>query len=144
MKALTVRQPYGWAIFHGKDVENRRQKFTHRGRLLIHTGQHLAPAAAMEFVNHLADEPLPQLGLPGEPTETALGAIIGVVAVLGVHGLDACGGTCSPWAEKTAPAHLRLGNPRVFRLPIPAFGRLGIWEVLDPEVDRAVRKELSL
>jgi hypothetical protein len=123
-------------------VENRRQMFTHRGLLLIHTGQQLAPAAAFEFVNHLADEPLPVLGRPGEPTECAIGCIIGAVKVVGAHHVDACGGTCSPWAERTSPVHLRLAEPKVFRLPIPAFGRLGIWEVLDPQVDAAVRREL--
>jgi hypothetical protein len=143
MKALTVRQPYGFALFHGKNVENRRQMFTHRGLLLIHTGQHLAPASAFEFVNHLADAPLPVLGQPGEPTECALGSIIGAVQVIGAHRVDACGGTCSPWAERDAPAHLRIGQPRVFRLPIPAFGRLGIWEILDPQVEAAVQRELD-
>lgn len=143
MKALTVRQPYGWAIFHGKDIENRHQLFTHQGLLLIHTGQQLARAKDFEFVNHLADQPMPVLGRPGEPTECAVGSIIGAVDVLGGHRVDACGGTCSPWADKTAPAHLRLGKPRVFRLPIPAFGRLGIWDVVNPGVVAAVKRELD-
>lgn len=143
MRALTIRQPYGFAIFHGKNVENRRQMFKHRGQLLIHTGQQVARARDFEFVNHLADQPLPVLGLPGEPTECALGSIIGVVQVVGAHHTDACGGTCSPWADKAAPVHLRLTDPLVFRLPIPAYGRLGIWEVLNPEVAAAVQHELN-
>lgn len=143
MKALTVRQPFGWAIFHGKNVENRRQMFTHRGLLLIHTGQQLAQARDFDFVNHLADQPIPLLGLPGEPTECAVGSIIGAVQVVGAHHFDACGGTCSPWADKTAPVHLRIADARVFRVPIPAYGRLGIWEIVNPEVAAEVQKELD-
>lgn len=143
MRALSVRQPYGWAIFHGKPIENRRAKINHSGLLLIHTSQSLAMPKDFAFVNHMADEPMPPLGRPGEPTECAVGCIIGAVQVLGEHHIDACGGTCSPWADKNAPVHIRLGQPRVFRLPIPALGRLGLWEVLNPEVTRAVKRELD-
>jgi hypothetical protein len=38
MKALTVQQPWAWAIFHGKDIENRTQLWTYRGPLAIHAG----------------------------------------------------------------------------------------------------------
>jgi hypothetical protein len=36
MRALTVRQPWAWAIFHGKPVENRSWATKYRGDLLIH------------------------------------------------------------------------------------------------------------
>ncbi len=35
MKALSVQQPWAWALFHGKPVENRDRAFSHRGLLLI-------------------------------------------------------------------------------------------------------------
>ncbi|MBB3041198.1 hypothetical protein [Nocardioides soli] len=39
MKALTVQQPWAWAIVHGgKDVENRTQAWSYRGLLAIHAG----------------------------------------------------------------------------------------------------------
>lgn len=38
MKALTVQQPWAWAIFHGKDIENRTQLWSYRGPLAIHAG----------------------------------------------------------------------------------------------------------
>ena len=63
MKALSIRQPWAWAIFHGKPVENRTWSAKHRGPLLIH--------AAMKFDmegyewlkenQHLLDTPLPYI-----------------------------------------------------------------------------------
>ena len=39
MKALTVLQPYAWAIVTGlKKIENRTWPTSHRGELLIHAG----------------------------------------------------------------------------------------------------------
>lgn len=38
MKALTVQQPWAWAIFNGKTIENRTQAWTYRGPLAIHAG----------------------------------------------------------------------------------------------------------
>ena len=39
MKALTVRQPWAWAIVHaGKRIENRTRRTNFRGRFYIHAG----------------------------------------------------------------------------------------------------------
>jgi len=40
MKALTIRQPWAWAITHGyKKFENRTWQTSYRGPLLIHAGR---------------------------------------------------------------------------------------------------------
>ena len=40
MRALTVRQPWAYAIFHlGQDVENRTWQTHYRGRLSIHVAK---------------------------------------------------------------------------------------------------------
>lgn len=39
MKALSIKQPWAWAILHGKPVENRTWKTNFRGPFLIHTGK---------------------------------------------------------------------------------------------------------
>lgn len=39
MKALSIKQPWAWAIFHGKPVENRNWYSKHRGPLLIHASK---------------------------------------------------------------------------------------------------------
>ena len=39
MKAITIKQPWAWAIiFAGRDIENRSWYTHHRGPLLIHAG----------------------------------------------------------------------------------------------------------
>ncbi len=39
MKVLSVRPPWAWLIFHGKDVENRDWKRDFAGPLLIHASK---------------------------------------------------------------------------------------------------------
>ncbi|WP_155960585.1 ASCH domain-containing protein [Fischerella sp. PCC 9605] len=40
MKAISLKAPWAWAIFHaGKDVENRSWKTEYRGSLLIHVSR---------------------------------------------------------------------------------------------------------
>ena len=40
MKALSIQQPWAWAIINGgKDIENRSWYTGFRGRVLIHTGK---------------------------------------------------------------------------------------------------------
>jgi hypothetical protein len=42
MIALSIRQPWAWAILHaGKDIENRKWTTTFRGPLLIHAAKTL-------------------------------------------------------------------------------------------------------
>jgi hypothetical protein len=39
MKAISVKQPWAWALFHGKPVENRTWETDYRGELLIHASK---------------------------------------------------------------------------------------------------------
>jgi hypothetical protein len=40
MKALSIQQPWAWAVLHaGKDIENRAWNTSYRGELLIHAGK---------------------------------------------------------------------------------------------------------
>lgn len=55
MRALTIFQPWAWAVLHGdKRVENRRRPTSYRGPFLIHAGRrrsvkvHCAAAAWIE------------------------------------------------------------------------------------------------
>ena len=38
MKALSIRQPWPWAILNGKDIENRNWPTHYTGTFLIHAG----------------------------------------------------------------------------------------------------------
>lgn len=158
MHALTIRQPYAGAIFQlGKSVENRtdrrgmetaRRVFTHRGTLAIHTSARLDGPAAFREVEQLAGRPVPTLGLPGQSPAWAVGQIIGVVNVVGVHTAAACydqarDRLCSPWAHPDA-AHIQLHpQTRLLRTPIDAKGRLGLWAITDPSVRAEIRRQLA-
>lgn len=137
MRAITVRQPWAWAIFHAqKDVENRDWGRTvARGRIAIHAGKRLDPDG-IETVAAAAGHSTSSL--IGLMTEAPLGAIIGTVEVVSIHeaymmppengGLRML--SCHrPWGLPTR-YHWMLANPRPCE-PIPCRGALGLWTVPD-------------
>lgn len=105
MKALSIRQPWGWAILHaGKRVENRSrrdggmpQPCHHRGKLLLHVSgsmtraEHREAAAVMRARGLVrydeGDHGLPVIPFPaqiaGMPGQLHLGGIIGICDVVG-------------------------------------------------------------
>lgn len=112
MKALSIRQPWAWAILHGgKDVENRSWRTQHRGSLLIHAGAREDPDARGQLL---------AIGLE-VPDTLPLGGIVGVVDVV-----DCVRGHESPWAIN-GEWHWLLARPRV--VPFRALpGRLKLFE----------------
>lgn len=135
MRALTVQQPWAWAIVHGgKDVENRTQPWSYRGPLAIHAGGRISERGITD--------PLVAYGM-SRATDPVLhrGAIIGLVDLVEAHHASTCvdvdGAMCSPWAESSYDehggrtrrdiVHLVLERPRPLEEPIPCKGRLGLW-----------------
>jgi hypothetical protein len=144
MKAITIRQPWVGAIFSPtspKDVENRTQAYSHRGLLLIHAGQNLATGDAFAKVREITGREVPVLGAPSSGREWAVGAIVGVVDLVSVHGSGECGCDCSPWALPYRK-HLVLADARRFAKPVPAYGKQGLWTP-DPETMGPVREQLE-
>lgn len=152
MRAITVRQPWAWAIVHGgKDVENRSRNIagSYRGPVAIHAGLKLDGAAVLD--RQIAREA--GYGSDWRPWVEALdfGAIIGVADLVDVHqcslnlgcyypadvlgwvpalGIDHEYETCSEWGM-AGHHHLVFANPRALTTPIPAKGRLGLWTLSD-------------
>lgn len=158
MYAISVQQPYSWAILRGgKAVENRankrgpaaaRAQFNKPGaRVVVHAGQRYAGPEAYRLVTHLSPVHPGDPGAPGADTAWAFGAFIGLVTIESVHIADECydpvtGRFCSAWAEPGA-AHLVLADPQVLHRPVPAPGRLGLWEVTDTTVLAQIRRQAS-
>jgi ASCH domain len=125
VKALTVKQPWAWLIMAGlKDVENRARPTKYRGKIAIHVS--LKPSEAWSErsaigIAHLdcADREVAELVL-GENTHA--GHVIGTVELV-----DCVQDHDSPWAFADH-WHWVLRNPFPFIEPIPAKGRLGLWE----------------
>lgn len=139
MKALTVQQPWAWAIIHGgKDVENRTQLWTYRGPLAIHAGARLSERGCM-LVPELLDLTRPDLLAEYADHELTYGAIIGTVQLADVH--TATPICCdSPWAERGYVEHGGRERRDVVHLvledpcpvdPIPCRGTLGLWDTSD-------------
>lgn len=128
-RAITVRQPWAWAIVHGgKDVENRSRNIagSYRGPVAIHAG-----LGAFAKDN---DASRALVAAHGSETPTTLhfGAIIGVVDLVDAHEPDWCQGdsACSRWAMADHH-HLVLADPRPLATPMPYKGALGLWRLPD-------------
>lgn len=140
MKALTVQQPWAWAIFHGKAIENRTQQWTYRGPLAIHAGMRWSERG--EHSRLVLDAFERSCGAAPKHW-SATGAILGVVDLADVHPSAGC---CAPWGEsayvehggreRRQIVHLVLENPRLLDEPIPCKGALGLWT---PPADIAER-----
>lgn len=121
MKALTVRNPWAWAIIHaGKRIENRTRRTHFRGRFYIHAG-----VAVPNFQNLIDCESRlwATQGCP-DANEFCYGALIGTAELVDcIYSDDLVG----PWGEPYA-WHWVLDNVRPLKRPIPARGQLGLWE----------------
>jgi hypothetical protein len=113
MRALTVRQPWAWAIIHGdKRIENRNWKNRYTiGRIAIHAG-----LGDDGFDNYPKRKKRPQRH------QLVYGAIIGVVEIVDVVTTHQ-----SVWFEGKYGWVLR--NPRPLRKSIKCKGKLGLWEL---------------
>lgn len=143
MRILTVRQPWAHAIIHGgKDVENRVRNLAgdYRGPVAIHAALQRDDRGWVEFGGYALTNTMDR----GRPD--TLGAIIGVVDLVGVHRalgdnpgeINQCGAfspRCTPWAEPHA-WHLELTNPRSIAEPIPYKGALGLRRLDDETIAR--------
>lgn len=134
MKALSIRQPWAWAIMvAGKDIENRDWKpanpgLRFRGRCLVHAalgmtlGEYTAGLSTMHAISE--EWPFPE-GLTLPPMhELKRGALLGTVEVV-----DIVDKSFSPWFF--GPLGLVLREPRPFKHPIPRKGMLGFFDVPD-------------
>jgi hypothetical protein len=157
MKALSIRQPWAWAIAHGgKDVENRTWGGGYRGPLAIHAGARWDEDGAydkriLRALHQFGDRFDPPLRVErlGPKTLRLLrdqqltpGAVVAVVRVeLVCIGQRGCG--CeSPWAVQ-GQYHWRLGDVQPLAEPVPCKGRLGLWD-LPADVEAAVMQQLAL
>jgi hypothetical protein len=129
MKALTVRQPWAWAIIYAnKDIENRGWDILYRGDILIHAAKGCTKKEylqAQEFCQSIGVS-IPELNL------LSRGQIIGVVTVVGCQFSE----TGSGWGM-LQQFHWHLANPREIK-PISYIGQLGLFDVPDELVQEAV------
>jgi hypothetical protein len=163
VRALTVRQPWAWAIAHGgKLIENRTDCKSYTGELLIHAGakwstrgQHderilQAWGGPMVGPDRVARRLVhPSIAGDSADREIRFGEIVAVAELVECHRDEGC---CRPWgessyveaggAERHELSHLVFENVRpIYNGPcLP--GRMGLWK---PHVEtiRDVLEQLS-
>jgi hypothetical protein len=129
--ALSIRQPWAWAILHaGKDIENRDWKdwnlgLRFRGRFLIHASSYVDKKIDPRDMGSIVTAAIAR-GMPAAdvPAYEALprGGIVGMAELTGIATSH-----WSPWF--TGPKGLVLANVK----PLPFVeckGSLGFFEVL--------------
>ena len=121
--ALSVRQPWAWAIMHGKDIENRSWRkpnpgLNFRGPVCIHAASGMTRDEYGDSIDWIAERVQKLHELPAA-RKLVRGAIIGVVDVV-----DVVRKSSSPWWM--GPVGLVLANPRPIE-PIPCKGALGFF-----------------
>ncbi|MBD2510682.1 ASCH domain-containing protein [Nostoc muscorum FACHB-395] len=120
MKAISVRQPWAWAIIYAlKDIENRGWPIHYRGDILIHAAKTCTKKeyqVAREF-GHCMGVVIPEL------ISLRRGQIIGMVTIVDCKFSQIASG----WGM-AEQYHWELANPREIA-PIPYIGQLGIFEV---------------
>jgi hypothetical protein len=132
VKALTVRQPYAWAIATGaKTVENRSRPTKHRGSLAIHAGAAWHQAGALDERVTAAVDPWRYPHEAGQPADATsplfvFRAVVAVVHLVDCHQAD--DGCCAPWGDPGC-WHWVLTRPWPLPEPVPASGRLGLWDI---------------
>jgi hypothetical protein len=124
MKALTIKQPWAWAImFAGKDIENRSWLSRYRGELAIHAGARMHDYTKMPRGVRAPDD-----------DDLVFSEIIGTVELV-----DCVEKSRSKWFS--GPRGLVFRNARPLEKPVPCTGALGLWNV-PPEIERRVRRRL--
>ena len=131
MKAISIRQPWCFAILHlGKDIENRPQPWAHRGPILIHASKTMTGIEYQDALASILTITDGHRGLDSAPLsavpklgELPRGGIVGIVDVVCCVRESA-----SPWFFGKWGLILQNARPLPF---IPYSGQLGRFEVPD-------------
>jgi hypothetical protein len=130
MKAMTIKQPWVYAILHeGKDIENRTWNSGFRGWLAIH-----ASAQAHWYTDFPRGCHEPDLDT------LDYSAICGVARVV-----DIVTKSRSKWFDRPDDDSINYGwvlaDVKVLKTPIPCKGALKLWEV-PPKALRELQRQL--
>lgn len=122
--ALSIRQPWAWAIINaGKDIENRDWATRFRGPVCIHAAKGMTRNEFDDFVTlarAMAKRDLWSGPFIPEPKELPRGGIIGVAEIV-----DCVEASDSPWFFGRYGFVLRNARPVGF---IPVKGALGFFD----------------
>jgi hypothetical protein len=158
--ALTVHQPWAWALGHGcKTVENRTWKLGYRGPLWLHAGKtwdeagETSPLVQAAWHEHAGPAPVlsRRFGtedVPSGPgsTQIRFGAVLALLEVVGCHHAEDCANQdmrelCSLWAA-WGQYHIEVRAIARLHSPVPCDGQRKLW-ALPREVEQDARAQLA-
>lgn len=122
-RALSIRQPWAWAVLHaGKTVENRSWPTEFRGLIYVHASRldDLDSIEEFEKICRRLKIPVPNVHtLPQR-------ALVGTVEITSCLHIDDV-----PRSNRWAFGEFCFGlaNPQPLAQPIPMSGRLGFWRI---------------
>jgi hypothetical protein len=134
MQALSVPQPWAWAIARGHKTHiNQVANTGYRGPLAIY-------ASSRAETGYVRNQAIREASGNSADPVAAIGGIVAVVSLEGVcaDGISGRPCNCGKWAF-TGRYHWLVANPRPLRLPVLALGQPGLWE-LAPAVSAAVAR----
>jgi hypothetical protein len=133
MKAITIRQPWAWAILNaGKDIENRSWNTGFRGLVAIHAAKGMTKYEyedGCEFIKSIKQ----RIKIPMYE-DLERGAIIGVVEIT-----DCVQDYPSPWFF--GEYGFVLSHPRKLPKSISCKGALSFWDV-PHHVEKLIKKTI--
>lgn len=144
MKALSIRQPWAWAILHaGKTIENRDWHCSYRGLVWIHASKWWRPREVREVIEEdileIAQEEGRVLGLSAAEifgqVSQQLGGIVGRARIV-----DCVHESRSPWFM--GGHGLLLADDVALPSVIPCKGALGFFSI-PPDVEQAALAALG-
>lgn len=129
-RALSVRQPWAWAICHGwKDVENRTWRSHFRGPLYIHAGRQIRGGLGRyDDCEYVCERIAEATGFTVTSLwrqyerEVRFGALVGQVEMV-----DCVESSESPWFK--GPFGFVFQEARFLDEPVKMPGRLGLFRV---------------
>jgi hypothetical protein len=140
LRAISVRQPWAWAIARGhKPVLNRAADTGYRGPIAVY-------ASFRVDLESFEDDVIRRTARgawdPADPA-AAIGGIVAVISLAGVCSAAVAAGPCGcgEWASPGA-YHWQLADPRPLPWAVLAVGQPGLWE-LPPEVASGVSRLLA-
>lgn len=146
MKAVTLRQPWPWALLEGgcptltiAATTAARALEGHTGPLALCASETLDPVEHHGRIDLITGNTRPVTGAPKKVAADA-GGYVGIVDLTGnAHHSDDCQGVCGEWGFLPG-WHYEVTNPRTLNQKVPAgVGRSGIHTV-----DRATEYLISL
>lgn len=171
LQAITVQQPWAWAIAAGhKPIENRTRNQWRVGEdLAVHAGGRWSRRGAhdLRVIDAVLGEgldaatsayadlerarvDLARRGLSRLPAHRFVpGAVLAIAHLVDAHPDEDC---CRPWGEslfveaggrvRTEVVHLVLADVRALPHPRPWPGQLGAWKI-PTDAERAIRDQLD-